>query len=103
MKIVVLAALVVLFSPMAYAVDDAMLHLAQGNACMTCHAVNQKIIGPAFQVIAARYRTTPDAAKYLLARVQHGSVGDWGQVPMPPNPQADPADLQRLVQWVLQQ
>lgn len=81
--------------------DDAMLQLAQENACMTCHAIDHTVIGPSFKAVAARYRKTPNAADYLTQRLQHGSVGDWGQVPMPPNVQASPEDLRRLAQWVL--
>jgi cytochrome c len=104
MKFYLLIALTLLTTPMfAHADDDPMLKVAQENACMTCHAVDQKIIGPSFRTIAARFRNNPDAANYLFTRLQDGSVGDWGQIPMPPNPQANPADLHRLVQWVLTQ
>lgn len=83
--------------------DDAGLKLANENACMTCHAVDHKIIGPSFQAIAARFRNNPQAPAYLLDRLEHGSRGDWGRTFMPPFPQASRQALQQLVQWVLSQ
>ena len=85
------------------AADDPGLKLANENACMTCHAIDHKVIGPAFHAVAQRFRNQPQAAAYLLARLQHGSSGDWGNTPMPPNAQSSAHDLQQLVQWVLAQ
>ncbi|MDA8225188.1 MAG: c-type cytochrome [Betaproteobacteria bacterium] len=96
--------LVALASSVAvHAAEDPGLKLANENACMTCHAIDHKVIGPPFHAIAQRFRNQPQAAAYLLARLQHGSTGDWGNTTMPPNAQSSAHDLQQLVQWVLAQ
>lgn len=79
------------------------LQLAKQNACMTCHAVDHKLIGPPFQAVSARYRNDPHAADKLLTKITHGGAGNWGNTPMPPNPQANPQDLKKIVQWILAQ
>ncbi len=102
MKTLFLLAITLLTSRVVYA-DDAGLSLAAQNACLTCHDVQQKKIGPAFHTIALRYHNDPNAFDKLLYKVQHGGAGNWGNTPMPPNPQANPDDLKALVKWVLAQ
>ena len=76
--------------------------LAKKSACTACHAVDKKVVGPSFKEVAAKYRTDKGAEAKLVEKVKKGSVGVWGQVPMPPNsPQVKDADIQTLVKWVL--
>jgi cytochrome c len=75
--------------------------LAKKNACTACHAVDKKIVGPAFKDVAAKYRGDAKAEAMLVEKVKKGGVGVWGQVPMPPNPQVSDADAKALVKWVL--
>lgn len=75
--------------------------LAQKNACMSCHGVDKKIVGPAFKEIAAKYKNDKGAAAKLAVTVKKGGKGNWGQVPMPPNPQVKDEDLNKIVAWVL--
>jgi cytochrome c len=75
--------------------------LAKKNACTACHAVDKKLVGPAFKEVAAKYRNDPKAPAYLAEKVKKGSVGVWGQVPMPPNTNVKDADVQALVKWIL--
>ena len=77
--------------------------ILQVGACLTCHDIQQKKIGPPFHAVAERYRNDPQAFAKLLYKVQHGGAGNWGNYPMPPNPQANPDDLKALVKWVLAQ
>ena len=37
----------------------------------------------------------------LAEKVKKGSVGVWGQIPMPPNAQVSDADIKTLVGWIL--
>jgi cytochrome c len=92
------AALLVI-SGMASA-DDA-LALAQKNACMSCHGVDKKIVGPAYKDVAKKYEGDKTAHDKLVAKVKAGGKGVWGPIPMPPNPQVSPADLDKIVTWVL--
>lgn len=74
--------------------------LAQKKNCMTCHAVDKKVVGPAYQDIAKKYAGQDVTAK-LATKVQKGGAGVWGAIPMPANPQVSPAEAETLVKWVL--
>ncbi len=75
--------------------------LAKKNACTACHAVDKKIVGPAFKEVAAKYRNDKTAEAMLVKKVKEGGVGVWGQVPMPPNSTVSDKDIQALVKWIL--
>jgi len=77
--------------------------LAKKNACLSCHAVNKKIIGPPFSEIAKKYRNNPTASTYLISRVRNGGSGVWGVVAMPANRKVDERELEKIIQWVLTQ
>jgi cytochrome c len=68
--------------------------------CTACHAVDHKVVGPAFKDVAAKYRGQDVEAK-LVEKVKNGGSGVWGQVPMVPNPQVPDEDLHALVKWIL--
>ena len=68
--------------------------------CTACHAVDRKVVGPAFKEVAAKYRGQDVEAK-LAEKVKNGGSGVWGQVPMPPNPAVPDEDLHALVKYVL--
>ena len=75
--------------------------LAQKNACMSCHGVDKKIVGQAFKEVAKKYAGDSEAPARLAAKVKAGGKGVWGQIPMPPNPNVKPEDLQKIIAWVL--
>jgi cytochrome c len=75
--------------------------LAQKKNCMACHAVAQKVIGPAYKDVAAKYAGQADAVAKLVPKVMKGGSGVWGAVPMPANPQVNEAEAKQLVQWIL--
>ena len=77
--------------------------LAKKHACFACHAVDKKMVGPAYKDVAAKYRADKDAPKKLAAKVKNGSQGVWGTVPMPPNSAVPDADINTLVKWILSQ
>lgn len=97
--------------------DDAMLKLATGSGCMTCHHIEPGAkgpdglppVGPAWQDVAARYKGKADAAKQLTATVMAGSnpyeshwKGKVSGLAMPPNKVAiSQADAAKLVNWIL--
>jgi cytochrome c len=83
----------------AFAADE--LALAQKSACTACHAVDKKLVGPAYKDVAAKYKGNKDAQKMLEEKVKKGGVGVWGQVPMPPNSAVKDEDIKKLVAWVL--
>ena len=75
--------------------------LAQKNACMSCHGTDKKIVGPAFNDVAKKYAGDKTAEARLMAKVKTGGKGAWGEIPMPPNPQVNDADLKKIIAWVL--
>jgi cytochrome c len=75
--------------------------LAKKYNCLACHAVDKKLIGPAYKDIAAKYKSDKGAEARLVAKVKNGSAGTWGQIPMPPNASVPDADIKALVKWVL--
>jgi cytochrome c len=78
--------------------------LAQKSGCLACHAVDKKILGPAYRDVAAKYKGQADAEAKLVAKVKKGGSGVWGPIPMPPmSPQIKDEDIKTLVKWVLAQ
>ena len=75
--------------------------LAQKKNCMACHAVDKKVIGPAYKDVAAKYAGQKDAADKLAQKISKGGSGVWGAVPMPANPQVSDAEAKNLATWVL--
>ena len=83
----------------AHAQED----LAKKYNCFACHAVDKKLVGPAYKDVAAKYRNDKGADAKLFDKVKKGGQGVWGQVPMPPNAQVPDNDIKSLVKWVLSQ
>lgn len=86
--------------------DD--IDMARSKKCMSCHALDQKLVGPAFKSVAAKYANLKDAEMRdtearLARKIREGGSGVWGVVPMPANPDVDAAEAQRLAHWVLMQ
>ncbi|MBX9935316.1 MAG: c-type cytochrome [Burkholderiaceae bacterium] len=77
--------------------------LATAKNCMACHAVDKKLVGPAYKEVAAKYKGDKTALDTLAAKVIKGGGGVWGPVPMPANPQVNDAEAKKLVAWVLTQ
>ena len=102
------ALLIGLFSVMAMASANALADakageaLAKKDGCFTCHAVDKKVIGPAYKEVAAKYKGDKSAETKLIEKVKKGGSGVWGQIPMPPNsPQVKDEDIKTIVQWIL--
>lgn len=77
--------------------------LATSKNCMACHAVDKKLVGPAYKDVAAKYAGDKSAADKLVVKVMKGGAGVWGPIPMPANPQVNEAEAKKLVAWVLSQ
>jgi cytochrome c len=100
-SLILAAAATAILSAPAFAADE--LALAQKSACTACHAIDKKIVGPAYKDVAAKYKGDKTAEAKLVDKVKKGGVGVWGQVPMPPNSTVSDADIKTLVKWVLSQ
>ena len=101
---VIFAAFCVLITLAGPATADEAL--AKRIGCLECHSVNDKLIGPAFRDVAARYKRDPRAREALVQKVKSGGKGNWtavtGGVPMPPHSALlSDAEIRSLVDWVL--
>jgi cytochrome c len=81
----------------------ANLQLAQKSNCMSCHAVDKKLVGPGYKEVAAKYKGDKTAEAKLVEKVKKGGAGVWGPIPMPANAQVSDADVKTLVKWILTQ
>lgn len=100
-KILTLAALATLSIP-SFAVDQATaMEIAKKNGCLACHALDKKVVGPAWNEVGKKYAGDPAAAEQLAVKVKKGTKGTWGPVPMPPNATVKDADVKTLVEFVL--
>ena len=75
--------------------------LATKHACMACHQVDKKVVGPALKEVAAKYKGDKTAEAKMIDKVKKGGSGVWGTIPMPPNAQVPDADIKAIVQWIL--
>ena len=100
-KTLILAATLVVAAtgPAAHASAD----LAKAKACMACHTVASKLVGPSYKDVAAKYAKDAGAEARLAQKIQKGSSGTWGPIPMPANPQVSDADAKALAKWILAQ
>lgn len=85
---------------------SANLDLAKASGCLACHSVEKKVVGPAWQDVANKYKGDAGAKAALVAKVKAGGKGNWtevtGGVPMPPySPRVADADIATLVDFVL--
>jgi cytochrome c len=96
-KIYVVLGLLSLLSSFSYA-DQA---LATSKNCMACHAVANKVVGPAFVEVSKKYAGKADVVDVLANKVIKGGSGNWGTMPMMAHPSLSPTDAKKLVQWIL--
>jgi cytochrome c len=85
-QLTIAAALLALTASPAF----ANLDLAKKNACMACHAVDKKVVGPSYQDVAKKY--AGKSADELAKSIKAGGSGKWGPVPMPAQAALSDAD-----------
>lgn len=76
--------------------------LAKAKNCFSCHAVDKKVVGPAYKDVATKYKGDKGAVDKLAAKIKTGGKGTWGEIPMPPNNVTDD-EAKKLATWVLSQ
>ena len=96
MKRVVLAVVIAVAGPV-WANKD----LAQKSACLACHTVDKKLVGPASPDVMKKYAGQKDAAQALAQSIKSGGSGKWGPVPMPAQAALSDADASTLAAWIL--
>lgn len=76
--------------------EQPVVALLQKHACTACHAMDSKLIGPAFAEIAKKHAGKSD---YLVEKIRQGGVGVWGSIPMPAQT-LDEADAKNIAEWL---
>lgn len=99
MKFIAIAAVAAL--ALTTGVASADQALAQKSACMSCHQLAKKVVGPAFNDVAKKYKGDAKAQEHLVTVIKKGGKGVWGPVPMPPHPQVSDDNAEKLAKWVL--
>lgn len=94
-----LAATGLMFASGAMAAD--MPELAKKYGCTNCHKIDKKVVGPAWQDVAAKYKGDADAPAKLSTKIVKGGSGNWGSIPMPANPKLSDAEVKELVTFIL--
>lgn len=101
-KSIALAVSALLMSAGAQAMDAAAAKaLASKSACLACHAVDKKMVGPSYKDVAAKHKGQADALEKVAARIKSGGSGIYGPVPMPAQPNLKDDELKLLAAWVL--
>jgi cytochrome c len=75
--------------------------LIQKNDCLTCHKLDQKIIGPAYTDVANKYTASPAVIDTLANKIIKGGSGNWGNIAMSPHPNLSVTDAQEMVKYIL--
>jgi cytochrome c len=81
--------------------DTAGMALIAKNDCLTCHKIDQKIIGPAYIDVANKYTSSPAVIDTLAMKVIKGGSGNWGTAAMLPHPNLSMGDAREMVQYIL--
>lgn len=73
--------------------------LAKEKGCFACHAIDHKVVGPAWKDVAAKYHHNLKYVVELAKKIKNGNSGIWGPVPMPPQnvTQAQAEELARFI------
>jgi len=74
--------------------------IAETAGCMACHGVDRKLVGPAYQDVASKYKGS-DVVATLTAKLKNGGGGVWGDIEMPPQEDLSDADAKTLIDWIL--
>src|SRR5258708_1809110 len=91
------------FALTAHAAPDgaAALSIVQKNNCLSCHAADSQVVGPAYREIAKKYRGDATAPDKLFAKVRNGGAVRLGGSPMAPDPGVSDAELHTVIAWIL--
>jgi cytochrome c len=77
------------------------LELIAKSDCLTCHKVSEKLTGPAYKEVAAKYENTDANVTLLAEKVVKGGQGVWGPIPMTPHAALSEADAKQMVKYIL--
>lgn len=73
--------------------------LIAANDCLACHKIDEKLVGPSYKEVAAKYSSMDEAT--LAETIIKGGSGKWGEVPMTPHPALSKEDATEMVRYIL--
>ena len=80
---------------------DGLANLKK-SGCLNCHAVDTKVVGPAYKEVAAKYKGDKEAEAKLIKKITEGGSGVWGSMPMPAQKgKMTDAELKETVGFIL--
>ena len=80
---------------------EAGKQLLTTSDCLTCHKVQEKLVGPAYEEVARKYPVSDANISLLTNKIITGGGGVWGQVPMTPHPSLSQEDARKMVRYIL--
>ena len=92
LKPIYITLFILLFSLSACDVGDSMREasksnpktqarvIAADNECLSCHAVGVTVVGPAWKLVAKKYKNNPNAKSFLINKIKHGGKGNWNDM-----------------------
>lgn len=75
--------------------------LIEGSDCTSCHRINEKLLGPAYQAVAQKYPATEANITMLGGKIISGGKGNWGDIAMTPHPGLSVADAEEMARYIL--
>jgi cytochrome c len=78
-----------------------MPDLAKKSGCTNCHKIDKKVVGPAWQDVADKYKGDAEATDKLSTKIVKGGKGAWGNIPMPAQPKLSDQEVKELVAFIL--
>lgn len=69
--------------------------------CLACHQIDNRLVGPAYEEVAAKYEMNEKNVVYLAEKIIQGGAGVWGQIPMTPHPDLSNEDAQEMAKYIL--
>ena len=82
------------------AFDHRGRYWMEKSDCMTCHEVDKRTVGPAFEEIAQKYPKEKTAIDYLIRKVQQGGSGVWGAAMMNPHPDLEEKEIREMLNYI---
>lgn len=79
---------------------DASEALFREKACPACHDIKKRVVGPAYEEVARKYRLMPDGQDRIVDSILNGSAKKWGSIRMYPNG-VTPEEAKQLAAWIL--
>ncbi len=80
---------------------QAALVIEAKSDCITCHKIDEKLIGPSYKEIAVKYAANAEEMIPNLAqKILLGGSGVWGEVPMTPHPALTKEEAETLIKYI---